>query len=142
MLVKTWAACKLYMLKVLFSSLRTDYLYLRFHWLAAKSAVQSSLHALESFQTVRRGIIRVRGTRDSSSDHFQMTLTLLGCLSLGANGEAPLVLRKQTDQSQTWSIVNVFQMTPIGCGRRSKQALMHFLSFFRHSLIPLTNFIL
>lgn len=46
--VKTWVASKLYMLKVWFSLLKTDYLYLQFHWRAEKSAV--SLARLEKFE--------------------------------------------------------------------------------------------
>lgn len=51
MLVKMWVACELHMLKVLFSLLKTDYLYLQFHWLAEKSAV--SLARLENFENLK-----------------------------------------------------------------------------------------
>lgn len=81
-LVKTWVACKLYMLKVLFSLLKTDYLYLQFHWLAEKSAVSLVCHEkfenLKCFQMVLGGMICFCSARDRSSDRFYTTSTLLG----------------------------------------------------------------
>lgn len=69
------------MLKVLFSLLKTDYLYLQFHWPAEKSAVSlarlEKFENLKCFQMVLGGII-VFCAQDSSSDCFYTTSALLG----------------------------------------------------------------
>lgn len=81
-LAKTWVACILYMLKVPFSILKTDYLYLQFHWLAEKSAVLlarlEKYENVKCFQMVLSGIICFCSARDRSSDCFHTTSTLLG----------------------------------------------------------------
>lgn len=82
MLVKTWVTCELHMLKVLFSLLKTVYLYLQFHWLAEKSAVSlarlEKFENLKCFQMVLGGIIVFCSARDRSSDCFYKASTLLG----------------------------------------------------------------